>query len=64
MAGERKQKVLSKTAAMATITNTEKKRYPKLPAPAKARVDPAVAPDSGSLKAQVFLLQLFQEIFM
>lgn len=25
MAGERKQKVLSKTAAMATITNTEKK---------------------------------------
>lgn len=42
MAGERKQKVLSKTAAMATITNTEKKRYPKLPAPAKARVDPAV----------------------
>lgn len=64
MAGERKQKVLSKTAAMATITNMEKKRYPKIPAPTKARVDPAAAPDSGSLKSQVFLLQLFQEIFM
>lgn len=41
---------------MATITNTEKERYPKLPAPAKARLIPVVDPDSGFLKAQVFLL--------
>lgn len=56
MAGERKQKVLSKAAAMATIANMKKERYPKLPDPAKARVDPVVDPDSGSLKAQVLLL--------
>lgn len=59
MEGERKQKVLSKAAAMATMANTEKERYPKLPAPAKASVDPVVDPDSGFLKAQVFLLQVF-----
>lgn len=56
MAGERKQKVLSKAAAMAMITNMEKERYPKLPAAAKAKVDPVVDPHSGFLKAHVFLL--------
>lgn len=50
MAGERKQKVLSKAAAMATMANMEKKRYPKLSPPAKARVDPVADPDSAFLK--------------
>lgn len=63
MAGERKQKVLSKTAAMATITNMEKKDILSSLFLQRQELILLLL-QTGSLKAQVFLLQLFQEIFM